>query len=224
MLSDEVKSLIHLNLMQNVGAKTVQQLVEVFGSAEEALKVSPENIQKELRKIGSDTPTGLVHRELHYELDRELELIDQHDCTIVTLYDEEYPPHLKNIDTPPLVLYVKGTLKPKDKHSISIVGPRASKKYGEQVSFKLGSELAKKGMTIVSGLAKGIDGSAHRGALDVERRTMTRFGIFANNEQPDAWAFYQRQGENKFKQISCSEFEKEVARISLQRSLSWKYR
>ncbi len=176
MLSDEVKSLIHLNLMQDVGSKTVQQVVEVFGSAVEALKVSPENMQKELRKIGSNAPSGLGQRILHYELDRELELIDRHGCSIVTLYDEEYPPHLKNIDTPPLVLYVKGTLKPRDKSSISIVGPRASKNYGAQVSFKLGSELAERGMTIVSGLAKGIDGSAHRGALDVRGRTIAVLG------------------------------------------------
>ncbi|MCY4552853.1 MAG: DNA-processing protein DprA [Candidatus Poribacteria bacterium] len=176
MLSDEVESLIHLNLMQGVDSKTVQQLVNIFGSAVEALKTSSEDIQAELRKVGVTAPPGLVQRLLHYELNRELELIHRHGCSIITLYDEEYPPLLKNIETPPPVLYVKGELKPEDARSISIVGPRKSKNYGVQVSFKLGSELAEKGLTVVSGLAKGIDGCAHRGALDVGGRTIAVLG------------------------------------------------
>ena len=170
MLSDRVKSLIHLNLMQEVGPKTLQQLIEVFKSPEAVLNAKSQELRNE------QAPPSLINKLVHYPLEQELELIDEHGCSIVTLDDEEYPPHLKNIDTPPLVLYVKGTLKPMDKHSISIVGPRASKNYGAQVSFKLGSELAKKGMTIVSGLAKGIDGSAHRGALDVGGRTIAVLG------------------------------------------------
>lgn len=176
MLSNETISLIHLNLMQEVNSKTVQQLVNIFGSAVEALKRSSEDIQTELRRVGITAPPGLVHRSLHYELKRELELIDQHGCSIVTLYDEEYPPLLKNIDTPPSVLYVKGELKPEDAHSISVVGPREAKDYGSRVSFQLSSQVAKRGLTVVSGLAKGIDACAHRGALDVRGRTMAVLG------------------------------------------------
>lgn len=176
MLSDEVESLIHLNLMQGVDSKTVQQLVNIFGSAVEALKISSEDIQAELRKVGVTAPPGLVQRLLHYELNRELELIHRHGCSIITLYDEEYPPLLKNIDTPPPVLYVKGELKPEDKHGISVVGPRQAKDYGSQVSFQLSSQVAKKGLTVVSGLAKGIDACAHRGALDAGGRTIAVLG------------------------------------------------
>ncbi len=176
MLSDEVKSLIHLNLMQNVGSKTIQQLVEIFGCAVEVLKASSENIQEELRKVGSNAPASLVHKKLHYELDRELELIDQHDCTIVTLYDEEYPPLLKQIQTPPVLLYVKGELTPEDMQGICIVGTRDASDYGQQVSEQLSSKFANKNVTVVSGLAMGIDVCAHRGALRVGGRTVAVMG------------------------------------------------
>ncbi len=179
MLSDEVKSLIHLNLMQNVGSRTVQQLVEIFDCAVEvleALKASPENIQKELQKIGSNAPAGLVHEELHYALDRELKLIDQHNCTIVTLYDEEYPPLLKQIQTPPVLLYIKGELRPEDMQGICVVGTREASDYGQQVSRQLSSELANENVTVVSGLAIGIDVCAHRGALGVGGRTLAVMG------------------------------------------------
>ena len=176
MLSDEVKSLIHLNLMQEVDSEIVQQLVAVFGSAVEALKASPKDIREELRKVGIAAPPGLVHRLISYELDRELELIHQHGCSIVTVYDEGYPSLLKSIDTPPPILYVIGELKPEDEHSLSVVGPREAQNYGREVSFQLSSQIAKCGVTVVSGLAKGVDASAHRGALDVGGRTIAVLG------------------------------------------------
>ena len=176
MLSDEAKSLIHLNLMQEVGSKTVQQLVNIFGSAVEALKRSSEDIQTELRRVGITAPPGLVHRLLHYELERELELIDQHGCSIITFYDKEYPPLLKQIQTPPVLLYVKGELKPKDMHRICIVGTRNASDYGQQVSLQLSKALASRDVTVVSGLAMGIDVCAHRGALETGGRTLAVMG------------------------------------------------
>lgn len=176
MLTDEVESLIHLNLIQGMDSKTVQQLVNIFGSAVEALETSSEDIQAELKKVGVTAPPGLVQRLLHYELNLELEFIHRYGCSIITLYDEKYPPLLKNIDTPPPVLYVKGELKPEDVHSISVVGPREARDYGSQVSFQLSSQVAKAGLTIVSGLAKGIDACAHRGALDAGGRTIAVLG------------------------------------------------
>ena len=176
MLSDETKSLIYLNLMQNVGVKTVQWLIEVFGSAVEVLKVGPEDIQKELQKVGEIAPPGLIHKLFHYAPDRELKRIQQYGCSIITFYDKTYPPLLKEIDTPPLVLYVKGEMKEEDTRSISIVGPRNAKDYGRQVSFQLSSQLADRGLTVVSGLARGIDACAHRGALDVGGRTIAVLG------------------------------------------------
>ena len=176
MLSDETKSLIYLNLIQGVGSKTVQLLVDIFGCAENVLKVSSEDIEKELRKIGEKAPPGLINMILHYPLEKEFELISKHKCQIITLYDEEYPSMLKNIATPPPVLYVKGNLKPEDIRSISIVGPREAHRYGQEVSYKLSYELAQHNVTVVSGLAKGIDSCVHHGALDASGRTIAVLG------------------------------------------------
>lgn len=172
MFSEETKSLIHLNLMQGVGSKTVRKLVEVFDNAENALKASSEEIEYELRKVGVVAPAGLITRLLHYPLEKELEFISKHECHIITLFDKHYPTHLKYISTPPPVLYVKGKLKPEDIKSIAIVGPRKACSYGKQFSHKLSCALAEEGVSVVSGLAKGIDTCAHRGALEAGGRTL----------------------------------------------------
>lgn len=176
MLSDETKSLIHLNLMQGVGSKTIQLLVEAFGSAEAALQATSETQQSKLWEFGSAAPAGLIHKLLYYPLQRELELIERHGCGIITLYDETYPPLLKEINNPPILLYVKGELHAADNKSIALVGSRQSTAEGRRLSHKLSYALAKHGITVVSGLARGIDESAHRGALEAGGRTLAVIG------------------------------------------------
>lgn len=185
-MDDETKSLINLNLIQGIylnlmqgmsGSNIIQRLVEVFGSAEEALKASSEEIEDKLYRIDEVPPAGLITRLHHYPLEKELELINKHGCHIITFYDQDYPEHLKMIDSPPIVLYVKGELKPIDTNSITIVGPRKPTSYsGRRFSRKVSTALAKEGMTVVSGLAKGIDTYAHRGALDAGGRTLAVMG------------------------------------------------
>ena len=176
MLSDETKSLIHLNLMQGVGSKTIQLLVEAFGSAEAALQATSETQQNKLWECGSAAPAGLIHKLLYYPLQHELELIERHGCGIITLYDEMYPPLLKEINNPPILLYVKGELHAADNKSIALVGSRQSTEEGLRLSHKLSYALAKHGVTVVSGLARGIDESAHRGALEAGGRTLAVIG------------------------------------------------
>ena len=176
-MDNETKSLIHLNLMQGIsGSNTVQKLVEIYGSAEEALKASSEEIENKMNGVDEVTPAGLITRLLHYPLEKELELINKHGCHIITFYDEDYPELLKMIDRPPIVLYVKGELKPKDANCITIVGPRKARNFGKEFSHDLSYALAKQDVTVVSGLAKGIDTCAHRGALDAGGRTLAVMG------------------------------------------------
>ena len=175
MLSNETISLIHLNLIQGVGLKTVQVLRDVFGSTEQALQATHD----ELRKTDRLSPAVcdlLIHKPVLYPIERELELINKYGCQVVTLYDAAYPSHLKEIDTPPFVLYVKGKLAPEDALSVSVVGSRNAKDYGRKVSYRLSYQLAQRGVTVVSGLAKGIDTSAHRGALEAGGRTVAVMG------------------------------------------------
>jgi DNA processing protein len=175
MLSNETISLIHLNLIQGVGLKTVQRLRDVFGSTERALRAAP----GEIRKIDQLSPAVrdlLIHKPVLYPIERELELIQTYGCQVVTLYDPAYPPHLKEIDTPPFVLYVRGELVPEDAISVSVVGSRNAKDYGRKVSYRLSYQIAQRGLTVVSGFAKGIDTAAHRGALEAGSRTIAVMG------------------------------------------------
>ena len=175
MLSNETISLIHLNLIQGVGLKTVQCLRDVFGSTARAIRAAPD----EIRKIDQLSPTVrdlLIHKPVLYPIERELELIQTYGCQVVTLYDAAYPPHLKEIDTPPLVLYVRGELVPEDAISVAVVGSRNAKDYGRKVSYRLSYQIAQRGLTVVSGFAKGIDTAAHRGALEAGGRTIAVMG------------------------------------------------
>lgn len=175
MLSQETTNLLHLNLIQGIGPKTVQFLIRIFGSAEKVLNAS----SQELQNIEGLAPTArerLIHKKLGCPLERELELIHEFGCQIVTFYDAEYPPLLKEIDTPPLILYVRGELKPEDALSIALVGSRQAKDYGRRVSYQLSYQLAKRGLTVISGFAKGIDTCAHRGALEANGRTIAVMG------------------------------------------------
>ena len=175
MLSNETISLIHFNLIQGVGLKTVQVLRDVFGSAERALRATP----NELAKVDGLSPVMrklLIQKPVLYPIERELELINAYGCQILTLYDDAYPTPLKEIDTPPLVLYVRGALIPEDSLSISLVGSRNAKDYGRKVSYRLSYQLAQRGLTVVSGFAKGIDTAAHRGALEAGGRTVAVMG------------------------------------------------
>lgn len=175
MLSNETISLIHLNLIQGVGLKTVQLLRDIFGSTEKALQATPD----ELRKIDRLSPAVcdlLIHKPILYPVERELELIHKYGCEVITLYDAAYPPQLKEIDTPPFVLYVRGDLTQEDALSISLVGSRNANDYGRKVSYRLSYQLAQRGLTVVSGFAKGVDTLAHRGALEAGGRTIAVMG------------------------------------------------
>ena len=175
MLSNETVSLIHLNMIQGVGLKTVQVLRDVFGSAERALQATSEELSK-IERLSPTMRDLLSRKPVQYPIERELELIHEYGCQIVTLYDDAYPSRLKEIDTPPLVLYIRGALTSEDTLSISLVGSRDAKDYGRKVGYRLSFQLAQRGLTIVSGLARGIDTSAHRGALEAGGRTIAVMG------------------------------------------------
>ena len=175
MLSNETISLIHLNMIQGVGLKTIQILRDVFGSAEHALQATSD----ELSKIDRLTPAmrDLLRRKpVQYPIERELELIEEYGCQVLTLYDTAYPTLLKEIDTPPIVIYIRGELTSEDSLSLALVGSRDAKDYGRKASYRLSYQLAQRGLTIVSGLAKGIDTAAHRGALESGGRTLAVMG------------------------------------------------
>ncbi len=175
MLSADTKSLIHLNLIPGIGNHTIRRLLAAFGSAEKSLAAT----SAELAQIDGLTPDvrqQLIDGRSRAPLAQELELIEQHQCHIVTINDESYPPLLKQIHDPPVLLYIIGKFPLQDTPSIAIVGSRSPTEYGKTTSQQLSYQLAERGITIVSGFARGIDTCVHRGALEAGGDTVAVFG------------------------------------------------
>jgi len=175
MLADRER-LILLNLIPGIGSAKLRRLLETFGDAAAVLRASAQ----ELERVGGVSPRlaqriaevcrntqGLAH---------EVAAADRAGARIVTLVDAEYPEPLKTIADPPLALYVRGTLVEHDHIAVAVVGARHASPYGIQCAERLGRELALHGLAVVSGLARGIDSAAHRGALDGHGPTLAVLG------------------------------------------------
>lgn len=175
MTLDELKGWIALNMIPGVGSITFMRLVNFFGSPEDALKASI----KDLLNVKGLTPAicySIVDHRNKIDADRELRLIECYNLKVITIKDENYPTNLKSIPDPPPVLYIKGEILPRDSRSISIVGARKATDYGKRVANELSIELALRGFTIVSGMAHGIDSTAHNGAISASGRTLAVMG------------------------------------------------
>jgi DNA processing protein len=175
MLSADTKRLIHLNLISGIGNHTIRRLLAAFGSAEKSVAAT----SAELAQIDGLTPDvrqQLIDGRSHAPLAQELELIQQHQCHIVTINDDAYPPLLKQIHDPPALLYIIGEFPLQNAPSIAIVGSRSPTEYGKTISHQLSHQLAERGITVVSGFARGIDTCVHRGALEAGGRTVAVFG------------------------------------------------
>lgn len=171
----EVEARIALNMVPGLGPVRLRKLLETFGSPEKVL-LSGAAALRQVQGIGSEVAEAIAHWENHVDLSAELERIRTFGAHVVTPEDEEYPRHLRQIHNPPMLLYVWGTITPADHRSISIVGSRKTSHYGVESAKKLGYQLAYSGLTVVSGLARGIDTAAHQGALAAKGRTIAVIG------------------------------------------------
>ena len=108
------KSLIHLNLIPGIGSKTIQDLLQAFESAEQVLALTASEIKNIETEINQSVLQRIVYEKSRVLIDREMELIQKHDCEVITLTDPVYPTLLKEIADPPPILYLKGNLPAKD--------------------------------------------------------------------------------------------------------------
>ena len=172
---DSREAFIALNMIERVGPVRVRQLLEYFTEAPAILRASRQQLLA-VHGIGPDTADSIVAWEKNVDLAGELRRIQEFGCHVLIQDDENYPPSLKEIYDPPIVLYVKGTLDAKDRNSVAIVGSRQTTHYGIEVARKFGYQLAYTGVTVVSGGARGIDTAAHQGALSAKGRTICVLG------------------------------------------------
>nr|WP_322786317.1 DNA-processing protein DprA [Desulfofundulus thermocisternus] len=157
------------------GARYVWSLVKKFGSPGAAWAASGE----ELVTRGGLEPGmagSLVHRRAELNLREELARLQEQDIKYVTIEDGEYPRLLRNIFDPPPALFVRGSLSRLGEQAVAVVGSRRPTPYGLAVAEKLGEELARAGLAVVSGMARGIDSAAHRGALAAGGMTVAVLG------------------------------------------------
>jgi DNA processing protein len=176
-MTERQLAVFRLHLTDRVGAVTYKKLVRAFGSPEAAL-AAPESRLAEVSGIGRKIAREIAsaRSESAGRAEEELELAREHGVSILTLDDEDYPRALRTIYDPPLVLYVKGEITKRDGLACAIVGTRRSSYYGRSQAERIAGHLAGLGFTIVSGLARGIDSAAHRGALAGGGRTIAVLG------------------------------------------------
>jgi DNA processing protein len=176
---DSREALVAMNMIDGLGPIRVRQLLEHFGEAPAALKANSSQLER-VQGISSALAATIADWEKNVDLAGEMKRIEQFGCNVVIGTDEVYPPHLKQIYDPPIVLYVKGQLSTKDKNAVAIVGSRLTTSYGMEVARKFGHQLASVGVTVVSGGARGIDTAAHQGAMAAKGRTIAVLGTGIN--------------------------------------------
>ena len=129
-----------------------------------------------VEKVGPTLARKISQAREACDVEALIRFCEENGIEIVAFRDARYPARLREIDNPPRLLYVRGSFAPEDRAAIAIVGTRGATRYGLDQARRLGRELAEAGFTVVSGLALGIDGAAHRGALEVGGRTLAALG------------------------------------------------
>jgi DNA processing protein len=170
----DIKYWVGFNIVPGIGPARLQKLLDHFGAAESAWHAAP----LELARAGLDRKSlqNLLAMRGKLDLDAEMRRIEDAGAHVLTLQDENYPRLLRQIHLPPPVLYVRGSCLPEDEWAIAVVGTRRAKAYGREVTRYLAGGLARNGITVVSGMARGIDSQAHRTALEAGGRTIAVLG------------------------------------------------
>src|SRR4051794_38792391 len=157
-----------------IGPARMRLLLRGFGSLKQAWKATT----IDLRAAGLDERTAASATAAFAKIDPETETrrLAEAGITLLSWDDEEYPERLRNIASAPALLYLRGTLMPEDDLAVAVVGTRRATPYGREVAHRIATDLAAAGVTVVSGLAKGIDGVAHDRALQAGGRTLAVLG------------------------------------------------
>ena len=172
----ELEACIVLNMVPRIGPVRFARLKERFGSAVAILSAKGKEL-RHVSGIGEEVAASLQRWEEEIDLSAELARVAAFGARVISMSDPEYPELLREIYDPPIVLYVWGKLEERDqRNGIGIVGSRAATHYALESAKKLGYQLAYAGLTIYSGLARGIDTAAHQAALAANGRTVAVLG------------------------------------------------
>ena len=174
MLDSDIKYWVALNSVDGLGPVHFQQLLKYFGGAENAWNASVADLQQ--LQFSEKLTESFLRTRKNLDLETTMERLNKLGVRVLTISSPDYPPLLKKIYDPPPVLYVRGTIIKEDELAVAIVGSRRMTQYGKEVTENLVQNLVAHGLTIVSGLARGIDTEAHQAALSVGGRTIAVLG------------------------------------------------
>jgi DNA processing protein len=169
----ELKHWVSFSRMPGIGRVKISQLLERFTTLENAWKASAGDLKKS--GLDSKTVENIINLRIRIDPDEELDNLKKYKIKAITCDSPAYPQRLKEIYDYPPVLYIRGNLLSEDESCLAVVGTRRATVYGRQVTEEIVTDLARNGITIVSGLARGIDSIAHRAALEVGARTIAVF-------------------------------------------------
>jgi DNA processing protein len=174
---------IALNMIRGIGPRTANQLLDRFGSPAQVFAASRGALEGS--GVKPETVRELHDSEILEKAGAEIERLEQLGAHVITLEDEDYPPLLREIYDPPIALYVCGDLKRAcERPCLAVVGSRRCSTYGINAAASLARDLAAQGLTIVSGMARGIDAAAHRGALEIAGLTIAVVGTGLETTYP----------------------------------------
>jgi DNA processing protein len=171
---DDRKYWVGFNLIKGIGAVRMQGLVAYFGDMQTAWDADPDSLAE--AGLGAKVIERVLSARETVDLDQVWGKIEAQGIKILTWGDEGYPGRLKEIDQPPPVLYIRGDYLQDDLFAVAIVGTRKVTAYGRQITEEIVSFLAANGMTVISGLARGVDAIAHQTALKAGGRTIGILG------------------------------------------------
>lgn len=181
-LTPEQRDWLALVLVPGIGTTYFIRLLARFRAPRRVLEASEADLEE---VVGKSLAQRIRQYKQLSDVASQERLLDKYDARIITMEEPQYPAHLAEIYDPPLVLFTRGELLEQDEHSVAIVGTRKASPYGLRMAEQLARELAARGITIVSGLANGIDAAAHRGAMDAGGRTIAVLGCGVDIVYPE---------------------------------------
>jgi len=178
-----IRDWVELNMTPGIGPRAAAKLLERFGSAEAVYKATRAELEQ--LRLPPEAVDTIIARDLLPRAEAEITAVKQLGGDILLLDDGVYPSSLREIYDPPIVLYVKGAWSDcLDRPCIGVVGSRRCSTYGQNAATMLARDLAERGITVVSGFARGIDAAAHRGALEAGGRTVAVLGTGIDEVYP----------------------------------------
>ena len=161
--------------VKSLGPNRIQKLLKIFKSPKGIFDCDKKQLS-DLTFLSENAIMEINKNESNEFIENQIALLEKFNVRLISITEDEYPDLLKFIYNPPILLYLKGNILPRDNRAIAIVGTRKPTNYGKMMVRNIGIEIAKAGFTIVSGLAYGIDGCAHKAAIDAGGRTIAIFG------------------------------------------------